>query len=610
MYIIKFFNDAYQSYLNGIENNFFIEIFIDKCINYISSNIKYYFLSQTPHPKSYPLTFSNEIVGYFNICSDKKLTLNEETNYKLFLTYLGILLYNSKQYPIKIYSIINYNLFTEIINSINNNIIITTNDYKICFHNIISLKILQFISNTTKLSFNNISLINLLPELESYLISNDLLRNKKIKIRHNNDSYFYLYINSIEYTGLIYYIFIIEYISEAVEIIPKNIISIISHELRNPLQTIILSATILNQNILKITNIDPNIQKYLKMIISSSNLMKNIINDILDFDKIINKQLILNISKINIYYLLKEIIDNFNENSSLKNISIELTFNPSTVKYIYSDSIKIKQILTNLIMNAIKYSKKIIHNNIVININSDDLNIYFNIADTGIGIKSENIPNLFNLYSQTADSKSDSNGIGLFLSKQLALFLGGDIIIKSSYGVGSTFIFEHPIKLGSPTIPNISNQLIKKINKILIVDDNQLNSSLLKTIIITLIDSNIEITNNGSSAFDLIKINNYDLIFMDINMEHMDGYSTTKLIRNYINNSLPATPNVSNVSTPLNNISFSLNFEQLSYSSIKIIALTGDISINNPDNIYRKYFDAILLKPIDSNDLLELFRKL
>jgi len=94
MYIIKYFNDAYQSYLNGTQNKIFIDIFIEKSINYISSNIKYYSLSLKSYNKSAPIVFNNEIIGYFTITHDIKLSCIEQANYNLFLLYLGILLYN------------------------------------------------------------------------------------------------------------------------------------------------------------------------------------------------------------------------------------------------------------------------------------------------------------------------------------------------------------------------------------------------------------------------------------------------------------------------------------------------------------------------------------
>ena len=607
MYIIKYFNDAYQLYLNGTQNKIFIDIFIEKSINYISSNIKYYCFSLKSYNNSDPVIFNNDIIGYFTITPDLKLSHSEQHNYNLFLLYLGILIYNSKTYIISSYVDYNYNIFSEILNSINYNIIITTNDDNIFYHNTKSIKLLQFVTQTAHISYINLLITDIFTNLSTYIKSNQILRNKKFKLSHMN-SYFNFIINSIEYDNFIYNIFTIDYNSPSVNI-SKNIIGLISHELRNPLQTINLASSILDQQ-----STNNSISKYLKMIISSSNLMKIIINDILDFDKIINNQLTLNISKINVSFLIKEIIDNFNENNMNKNISFELLFGLSTTKYIYSDSVKIKQILINLITNAIKYSKKKTHNNICIKIYSDLLNIYIDVADNGIGIRSENIPDLFNLYSQTVDSISESNGIGLFLSKQLAKILGGDISIKSSHGIGSTFIFKHPLKLGSPYDDindiDIISDYVKKYNKILICDDNQINSSLLKTILLTIIDSQIEIVTNGESAFDLIKINSYDLIFIDINIGQMDGYSCVKLIRNYFNSSIPITPNVSTVATPLIDISFNLDFNpdfsKLNNILVKIIAITGD----NLDNVDNKYFDQILFKPFDSKDLIKLFRKL
>jgi signal transduction histidine kinase len=254
------------------------------------------------------------------------------------------------------------------------------------------------------------------------------MKNKKIKL--NIDNYkINIIINTVEYLDTKYNIFSFNIIDKDIQnqsntSNQSNSIAMLSHELRNPLQTIILASSLLSKNINNIINNDntKSFNKYVRMILQSSNEMKKIINDILDLNKIISNEMNLNIENINIKSFIEDIINEINEIYINNTYIINTNIDVNVPTFIFTDEIRLKQILMNLITNSIKYSKKSQKNNIKINIKYLESNIYFEVEDTGIGIKEESINQLFEYFGQTIESsdRNDSNGLGLFICQKLA----------------------------------------------------------------------------------------------------------------------------------------------------------------------------------------------
>jgi signal transduction histidine kinase len=578
MLIIKYFNDAYESYINGIDSNIFINNFIDKCISIINSKkINYYSLSNTPFINARELKFNNTIVGYFIANFTNVLTYEEESIYNMFLSYLSLLVYNTKHYEINVTN--SSTLAKNLMNSLNINILITDENFLISYLNDSAKTFLKGINDIGKDDYINLSIFYFLPHLQNS-INNKIMKNKKIKLNIDTIK-IQIMINSIEYLNSIYNIFTFTII-ENVEPNTTNNIALLSHELRNPLQTINLASSLLN----KLDLTSDNQQKYIRMILQSSETMKKIINDILDLNKIISNEMNLNIINIQIKDFIIELISEISElYKNNKNIQINFSISNDVPISLFTDNIRLKQIIINLILNSIKYSKKSQRNFIELNLKYIPSFILFEISDNGIGIREEEISKLFNCYGQTNDSleRNDSNGLGLFISQKIANLLGGEITIKSKYGEGSTFTLKHPIKLGyNFDINNIFNPIINLNKKILIVDDVENNGILLKTILQNMslkykCNINIEVVTSGEAGIRLCKINLYDIIFMDINMETIDGYSATKIIRDN------------------------------GYSNI-VIATTGNENTQLVKNNY-VYFDGILIKPFDDTQILNILSK-
>jgi signal transduction histidine kinase/DNA-binding NarL/FixJ family response regulator/HPt (histidine-containing phosphotransfer) domain-containing protein len=307
-----------------------------------------------------------------------------------------------------------------------------------------------------------------------------------------------------------------------------------SHEIRTPMNGIIGMTHLVQK-----TSLNKKQKDYIEKIDNSAFALLSIINDILDFSKIEAGK--LNIDKIN--FDLSEIIDDsinlLKIKSNEKGLKLEVGYDSLLGNYFYGDNLRIKQILINLVSNAIKFTS-IGSVKIYIKKISDKI-VRFEITDTGIGLTKEQQDKLFQSFTQADGSttrKYGGTGLGLAISKQLVELMNGKIWCVSKINIGSSFIFE--IELPSVLKKDVESKIeitdISKIknSNILLVEDNTINQEVILGL---LEDSgiNIDIANNGQEAIDIYKqnTNKFDLILMDIQMPIMDGYEATRQIREF-----------------------------------------------------------------------------
>lgn len=316
----------------------------------------------------------------------------------------------------------------------------------------------------------------------------------------------------------------------------------VSHEIRTPLTAILGFADLLKDA--PPSEIEKN--KFIETINRNGNALIKIIDDVLDLSKVEANCLDLEKVEISPQCLLKDIVQQFKEKAENKNISIVLDIQNELPSSILSDSVRIQQILSNLLNNAIKFTKK---GSVTVQAQSSLLtptvaDIQIRVIDTGIGLTEDQKEKLFTPFAQAETSttrKFGGTGLGLALSKHLAEALGGCLCIeKSEPDQGCTFAFKFSTEIAKSkdlnARPTFSNSMNKSDfvplagSKILLAEDSLDNQYFLEKFL-EKYGAHVTTASNGREAVDLARIDYFDLILMDIEMPDMNGYEATRLLR-------------------------------------------------------------------------------
>ncbi|MCB1192314.1 MAG: response regulator [Leptospiraceae bacterium] len=309
-----------------------------------------------------------------------------------------------------------------------------------------------------------------------------------------------------------------------------------SHEIRTPMNSVLGFAELLEKEIH-----DPIQKEYLRSIKTSGQTLLSLINDILDLSKIEADKVEIRYEPFDIKAILEEMRNIFSLKVEQKNLKLLTHVSEDFPNYILLDELRIRQILLNLISNAVKFTEEgCIKVSIVSQKSDASYKIILSVEDTGIGIEKENQKMIFDVFAQQENQdnrKYGGTGLGLAITKRLTEMMGGRVYVESEIGKGSKFSVIFPYIVG-----NKNSRLKHKIedynfteiqfeaSSVLIVDDVESNRSLLKKF---LSKTNIKIleANNGENAILQAKTFKPDIILMDIRMPEVDGYKATEVIK-------------------------------------------------------------------------------
>jgi signal transduction histidine kinase/CheY-like chemotaxis protein len=327
---------------------------------------------------------------------------------------------------------------------------------------------------------------------------------------------------------------------EEASLAKARFLSSISHELRTPLNGIIGTANL----ILSDKTLQEGIKKHINVLRYSSEHMLGIINDILDFSKIDAGKLELNSYEFNLKDAVDNIAGSFLSQYNAKKIELITKYHPLLQRAnIKSDKIKLSQVITNLLSNALKFTHT---GSVTLKVNiekfsTEEIVVQFEVEDTGIGIPEDKVKDIFRAFTQVhnaADLKRTygGTGLGLTISDMLVQIFGGKMQVESNPGKGTRFYFSITFPLAATYnevpgefLPAEQPKDIKGV-RILVVEDNEINASILSGFLNKWKVRMME-ASHGIQALELLKYHKFDLILLDLEMPEMDGYTTIKKIK-------------------------------------------------------------------------------
>jgi len=352
----------------------------------------------------------------------------------------------------------------------------------------------------------------------------------------------------------------------------QQFLSTMSHEIRTPLNSI-LGFT----NVLLKTDLGDKQKEFLQAIKTSGDSLVFLINDILDLAKVNAGKMTFEKQPFQIRKSITLLQNSFDLTIKEKNLEIVNEFDNRIPMVLVGDSIRLNQILLNLMSNALKFTHqgKITISVKLLSEDEEKATVEFAVADTGIGIAEDKIDSIFKDFEQAEAGTSNSyggSGLGLAIGKQLVESQGGIIGLKSKVGEGSTFSFILTFEKTNTTAETETGIIkldseIKHV-KVLVAEDVTLNQLLIKMILIDF-GFEPEIADNGKIAIEKMQTNSYDIILMDLNMPEMNGFEATKYIRETMKSKIP------------------------------IIALTADVTITDATKCKESGMDDYISKPID-----------
>jgi signal transduction histidine kinase/ActR/RegA family two-component response regulator len=305
-----------------------------------------------------------------------------------------------------------------------------------------------------------------------------------------------------------------------------------SHEIRTPMNGVLGLTEVLLSGPLEVET-----REKLALVRESGHTLVALINDILDFSKIEAGKLSVTPTDFDLRALLDEVTGLHRAAAQLKGVGLTLAFEGPLPKTMRGDGLRLRQVLSNLVSNAVKFTERGEVRVVVGQASAEPLRVRFSVADTGIGISARAVGRLFSPFEQAESSTTrrfGGTGLGLALSRNLVRLMGGDIVVESVEGVGSRFWFELPLEVGMAALaggaPEATPADERSLLPVLVVDDNPINLKVACSLV-EKAGYRTEVAENGQQALALVQARPFLLVLMDCHMPVMDGFAATERIR-------------------------------------------------------------------------------
>jgi len=363
----------------------------------------------------------------------------------------------------------------------------------------------------------------------------------------------------------------------------NDFLAVLSHEIRTPLNVIIgLSDLLLNN--------DPKHEqvKNLKSLLFSAENMMNLVNNILDFNKIKSGRMSDKVDNFNLKETLCDLESSYGLHAEKNNNKLKIRIDEEIPEIIRGDRLKLIQILSNLLNNALKFTQD---GHVTLEVRKEDesenkIDLYFSVRDTGAGISDKDIAHIFERFSRTEDSitqRVGGSGLGLFMVDRLLRMMGSKIEVTSELGEGTDFHFvltlEKPVQKAQEAAKKAEERKFSRCLQVLLAEDMEEHREVLRQYFEKHDQLDFTLVSNGEEALRKIKNETFDILFLDIKMPMVNGHEVVRRIR---------------------------EMDDQYYKDLPVIALTADVFALEEN---QEHFTDIITKPFKFRELVEKIRQ-